>query len=451
MEKNDLVTIDIDSLSNDGNGVGRYNGIAIFVPASVPGDCVEARLVKLAKSYAFGRLERMISPSPARIDNDCPAFPRCGGCAFRQLDYAAELAAKRDFVAAALRRIGGLELPVLETVSAGPQTHYRNKAQFPVCQADGRLAIGLYAGRSHRVVPCDHCLLQSELVNRIAVAACNALSALGLPAYDEATGRGVVRHLFLRQSALDGSVMLCPVINADGFAGEQEFVADMTRQFPLLTTIMLNMNRQRTNVILGERCRTLTGSGFLDDQLCGVPVRLSPFSFFQVNHAAATTLYNIAARLADPVPRDTLLDLYCGAGTIGLSMAPRCGQLLGVEVIPQAVEDARHNARAMGIAHAEFLLADAGNAVAQLARRGQRVDIAITDPPRRGCDAQTLSALLTLSPRRIIMISCDPATLARDLKILCAAGYRAESAIPVDMFPRTRHVETIVLLQRQDA
>lgn len=448
MKKNDIETITIENISSDGSGVGHIDGFAVFVPHSAVGDIAEIRLVKMQKNYAFGIIENLIFPSPDRIDNDCAAYPKCGGCGFRHINYRAELASKRDFVRAAVRRIGGLDIDVADTASADKCVRYRNKVQFPVCEQDGALAVGFYAERSHRIVTAADCLLQSGLMNRIARAACAELTKLGVSAYNEETASGTLRHIFLRQSSLTGEVMLCLVLNAGGFPAEQEFAKTITTQFPQLATILINVNRNSTNVIMGERCRTVSGSGFLSDELCGVPVRLSPLSFFQVNPAATKILYDKISELSDIGSGDTLLDLYCGAGTIGLSMARRCKKLIGVEIVSSAVADARSSAEAMDAGNAEFIACDAADAAKMLVQRGEKIDIAVVDPPRKGCDTATLDALLALAPKRIVMVSCNPATLARDLKYLTAAGYSCGTAWPVDMFPRTKHVECAVLLSK---
>lgn len=450
LQKNEIIELTIDSLSPDGSGVGRSGGEVVFVPAAAPGDRLSVRIVKAQKNYSFGAVERVLAPSDVRIPADCPAFPRCGGCSLRHIGYAAELAAKRDFVRDALRRIGGLDVPVSETLAGPLADRYRNKVQFPVAQdAAGALTCGLYAARSHRVIAVGDCLLQPSLLNDIARRCCALLTGAGVRAYDERTRRGALRHLLLRQSAADGSVLVCLVMNAGGFSGEAAFCEALTREFPAVVSVVLNENRADTNVILGPRCRTLCGDGFLRDTLAGVPVRLSPPSFFQINHGAAEVLYAAVRRLAGLAPRDTLLDLYCGAGTIGLSLARDCKKLIGAEVVPEAVADARENARAMGCANCEFIEGDAGAAAAALLARGERIDVAVTDPPRKGCGDETLRSLVAMAPRRIVMVSCDPATLARDLKTLTAAGYACGEVQPVDLFPRTPHVETVVVMSKE--
>lgn len=450
--KNQIVPLSIDALSSDGSGVGRWEGMAVFVPFTAVGDVLEARIVKVCKSHAFGIIAHIVTPGPARVEADCPAFGKCGGCCYRHIRYEAELQAKRQVVADALRRIGGLTLPVREILPSPQAQRYRNKVQYPLfCAPDGSVRAGFYAGRSHRPVPCADCLLQPELLNEIAQTVCRLLTRLRVPAYDEQTRRGFARHLYLRHAVTTGRVMVCLVAAGRRMPHAAEFCAALTAAHPEVESVILNVNTQPTNVITGAECITLYGPDTLSDTVCGVPVTLDPLSFYQVNTAGAERLYGAAAEFAAPRPAGLLLDLYCGAGAIGLSMAHRCGRLIGVEIVPEAVENARQSARRMGVDHAEFLCADADAAARRLAAAGLRPDVIVLDPPRRGCGTPTLDAVLDMSPGRIVMISCNPATAARDVRYLSDRGYAAEAVQPVDLFPRTKHVETIVLLQRENA
>ncbi|NLC79377.1 MAG: 23S rRNA (uracil(1939)-C(5))-methyltransferase RlmD [Ruminococcaceae bacterium] len=449
LKKNDIISLRIENLSSDGNGVGHHEGFAVFVPFSTVGDLLSVRIAKLQKSYAFGIAERVLEPSADRIPVDCPHFKQCGGCTFRHISYDAEKQAKRVFVKDALLRLGGIDINVEETLSSPNPDRYRNKVQFPVASGKNGLYAGLFSPRSHRVIPISDCLLQPAILNKIASRTCALLSSLGVTAYNEETGKGTLRHILLRQSDKTGEVMLCLVINADTLPCTEEFLK-IRDEFPQISTIVLNINRSNTNVILGRDCRTLWGEGVLHDELCSVPVRLSPLSFLQVNSLGARTLYEKVREVADIHKDDTVLDLYCGTGTIGLSLASGCKKLIGVEVVGQAVDDARKNAEAMGYTHCEFICADAGAATAELLKRGEKIDLAITDPPRKGCGDELLSCLIEMDPTRIVMVSCNPATLARDLKYLFAHGYADDTAYPVDMFPRTPHVETCVLLSHKN-
>ena len=451
LQKNQLLTLRIERLSNDGSGVAHSSeGEAVFVPGTAPGDEAQVRIVKDCGRYAFGILDKLLTPSPDRIPVDCAVAGPCGGCSLRHLDYAAELRAKQESVADAFRRIGGLDVPVLDALPSPEVDRYRNKVQFPVGRdKDGAPCIGFYAGRTHRIVPCPDCKLQPGVLNDIGNTLCAFFAAHGIQPYDEERGKGLVRHIFLRRGAHSGQIMVCLVCTRPKLPHSDELVALLREKFRDIATILINVNAKKTNVILGEESVTLYGPGFIEDTLCGVPVRLGPLSFYQVNTLAAERLYGVAAEYAQLEPDDVLLDLYCGMGTIGLSMANHCRELIGVEIIPEAIDSAKANAARMGdavAAKSRFFCADAGEAAARLAAEGLRPDVIMLDPPRKGCDETTLSAVAQMSPRRVVYVSCNPSTAARDAAWLGQHGYRAEKVQPVDLFPRTKHVETVCLL-----
>jgi len=453
LQKNQLLTLRIERLSNDGSGVVHSSeGEAVFVPGTAPGDEAQVRIVKDCGRYAFGILDKLLTPSPDRIPVDCAVAGPCGGCSLRHLDYAAELRAKQESVADAFRRIGGLDVPVLDALPSPEVDRYRNKVQFPVGRdKDGAPCIGFYAGRTHRIVPCPDCKLQPGVLNDIGNTLCAFFAAHGIQPYDEERGKGLVRHIFLRRGAHSGQIMVCLVCTRPKFPHSDELVALLREKFRDIATILINVNAKKTNVILGEESVTLYGPGCIEDTLCGVPVRLGPLSFYQVNTLAAERLYGVAAEYAQLEPDDVLLDLYCGMGTIGLSMAGHCRELIGVEIIPEAIDSAKANAARMGdavAAKSRFFCADAGEAAARLAAEGLRPDVIMLDPPRKGCDETTLSAVVQMSPRRVVYVSCNPSTAARDAAWLGQHGYRAEKVQPVDLFPRTKHVETVVLLSK---
>ena len=453
LQKNQLLTLRIERLSNDGSGVAHSSeGEAVFVPGTAPGDEAQVRIVKDCGRYAFGILDKLLTPSPDRIPVDCAVAGPCGGCSLRHLNYAAELRAKQESVADAFRRIGGLDVPVLDALPSPEVDRYRNKVQFPVGRdKDGAPCIGFYAGRTHRIVPCPDCKLQPGVLNDIGNTLCAFFAAHGIQPYDEERGKGLVRHIFLRRGAHSGQIMVCLVCTRPKLPHSDELVALLREKFRDIATILINVNAKKTNVILGEESVTLYGPGCIEDTLCGVPVRLGPLSFYQVNTLAAERLYGVAAEYAQLEPDDVLLDLYCGMGTIGLSMAGHCRELIGVEIIPEAIDSAKANAARMGdavAAKSRFFCADAGEAAARLAAEGLRPDVIMLDPPRRGCDETTLSAVAQMSPRRVVYVSCNPSTAARDAAWLGQHGYRAEKVQPVDLFPRTKHVEAVLLLTK---
>ena len=453
LQKNQILTLRIERLSSDGSGVAHSaDGEAVFVPGTAPGDEARVRIVKDCGRYAFGILDELLTPSPDRIPVDCPVAGPCGGCSLRHLDYAAELRAKQESVLDAFRRIGGLEVPVLDILPSPDVDRYRNKVQFPVgIDKNGVPCIGFYAGRTHRIVPCPDCKLQPSVLNEIGNALCAFFAQQGIRPYDEQSGKGLVRHIFLRRGAHSGQIMVCLVCTRAKLPHAEQLCTALRGQFPAISTILLNVNAKNTNVILGSENHILYGPGYIEDTLCGVPVRLGPLSFYQVNTLAAERLYGVAAQYAQLTPDDTLLDLYCGMGTIGLSMAGQCRELIGVEIVPEAIESAKANAARMGkavAAKSRFFCADAGQAATQLAAEGLHPDIVMLDPPRKGCDEATLSAVVRMAPRRVVYVSCNPATAARDAAWLEQNGYHAEKVQPVDLFPRTKHCETVVLLSK---
>lgn len=451
LKKNQRVPLTITGMTAEGSGVGHCEGMAVFVPETAVGDVLEAQIVKVQKQYAFGILRELHTPSPDRIAPDCPHFHRCGGCVFRHISYEAECRIKAQIVSDAFARIGHLTpretLPIL---GAEQLDGCRNKAQYP-CGAHpetGALCFGFYAARSHRLVPLTDCRLQPPVFGEI-LSRCKDL-LYGVPPYDEQSGKGILRHIFLRRGYHSGEVMVCFVV-AKNITDTLKKVGDtLIREFPEIVSVMQNINPGRTNVILGDRTSCLCGSAVLRDTLCGVPVSLSPQSFYQVNTAQAERLFAEAKRLAAPLSHELLLDLYCGAGAIGLSMSDAAGRIIGVETVPQAVEDAKANAKRAGIANAEFFCGDAGEIAAQLAADALSPDLIVLDPPRKGCDNVTLDACLKMFPERIVMISCNPATAARDAAYLCGNGFSLEALRPVDLFPRTGHVECVVLMSRNE-
>ena len=453
LQKNQIISLTIQRLSGDGSGVGHWEGEAVFVPGTAPGDQIQARIVKDCKRYAFGIVDTLETASPDRIPVDCPVAGPCGGCSLRHLRYQAELQAKEDSVADAFRRIGGLDVPIQPILPSPEVDRYRNKVQYPVGKdKNGHLCIGFYAGRSHRIVPCADCKLQPAVLNEIGNTLCGLLEQYGIQPYDEQSGKGLVRHIFLRRGAHSGQIMVCLVCTRPSLPHADEIVRQLCSRFDAIRTILINVNQEKTNVILGLKNQILYGSGFIEDTLCDVPVQLGPLSFYQVNTPGAEQLYKVAAAYAAATPDDLLLDLYCGMGTIGLSMVQHCRELIGVEIIPEAIESAKANASRMGAdvaAKSRFFCADAGQAASRLASEGLAPDIIVVDPPRKGCDQATLSAIIKMAPRRLVYVSCNPATAARDCAILAQSGYSVDKVQPVDMFPRTGHVECVISLSQQ--
>ena len=442
LQKNQLHTLTMDGYTAEGLGVARIEGRVVFVHGGVRGEVCSVRILKVLKNMAFGRVEEIFQPSPARREPDCPHYPACGGCAFRHISYEEELEAKRRRVEDALRRIGGAELPVSVIHGAENTLRYRNKVQFPVSEG----AVGYYRGRTHQVVDVADCLLQPELVSVCRAAVKGWMERFHIPAYDERAGRGLVRHLFVRTN-FAGEALCCMAVNGRKLPHEGELTETLRRATPSLAGVALSVNTKRTNVILGDAYRTLWGRDWLEEELCGHVFRLSVPSFFQVNREQTQVLYRRALDFAALTGGETVVELYCGIGTISLTMAEQARQVIGVEVVPQAVADAQENARRGGLGDkTRFECGDAAALAAQLEGEGVRPDVVVVDPPRKGLAPEAAQAIARMAPARVVYVSCDPATLARDVKRFAPLGYAPVRAEAVDLFPRTAHVESVLLL-----
>lgn len=447
MKKNDIHRLEITDVTREGMGVGRADGMAVFVRSALVGDTVDARIIKVRGSFCVAIADRLITPSPHRIEPRCAVSGRCGGCAFQHMDYAAELALKRRWVEDALRRVGGLSVPVAP-VTPSDTERYRNKAQFPIGRdARGRVVTGFYRRGTHDIVPIDDCLIGDARAGEALAAVREYAERRGVTTYDEASGTGLLRHVCLR-SSMSGGLLLVLVANGEELPHADELVSLLRERLPGLAGVVLNVNRSDTNVVMGERCVTLWGRDAIEETLCGISFFIGPRSFFQVNSRQAERLYGHVRDLCALTGEQTLVDLYCGVGAMGLVCAGGARSVLGVERVPEAVEEARACAVRNGVANAQFMCGDAGECASELAAGGAGADVVLLDPPRKGCSADTLDAVLSMSPGRVVYVSCDPATLARDLRVLCAGGYRALSCQPFDMFPRTGHVESVVLLTK---
>lgn len=449
IKKNDIITLEIVDISSDGNGVGKYENIAVFVPMTAVGDVCKVKILKVLSSYCFGKAEEIITPSPDRIENLCPNFSKCGGCDFLHINYEAEKRAKTNFVKSCFERIGKIDVPVNECRSCGKVHRYRNKAQFPVRKGENNKAVtGFFAQRSHRIIPCNDCLLQPELLNEIAEYIVDRLNQLGIKAYDEEKLTGLIRHIYFRYGEVTDQLMVCLVSTRKKVWNIDVLVKDLVAKYPMISTVVLNINDKNTNVILGEENIVLYGNEVIQDVLCGIKITLSPHSFYQVNREGAEKLYTIAKESLKLSKNDILLDLYCGAGTIGLSMAKDVKTLVGVEIIPEAIENAKENALQNGIDNARFICSDAGQAAQMLVKENFRPTAIVLDPARKGCDENTLDAVVEMAPVRIAMISCNPSTAARDCRYLVEKGYSVQFIQPFDMFPRTKHCECVILLSK---
>ncbi len=437
-------TVTIEGWASEGQGVARVDGQVVFVKGALVGETCRVLIEHVGHRAAWARIEALLSPSPDRVAPDCPYFSRCGGCQTRHMTYAAELSFKADKVRNALRHIGGMDPGPVVIHGAKDPERYRNKVQFPAAPGP---AIGYFQERSHAVIDVDDCRLTPQVCAPIRAAVLEWMNAFGVPAYDEHTHTGLLRHLYIRTNRA-GEALVCLLVNGPSLPQEDRLVEALRSAAPKLAGVVLGVNEKQNNVILGDSYRTLWGRDYLMDDLCGLTFKLSVPSFFQVNRDQAEVLYGLAADFAALTGAETLLDLYCGTGTIGLTMAQRAREVIGVEVVPQAIEDARENARRNGVENARFLCADAGQATAQLEREGVRPDVVVVDPPRKGLSPEVIEVLLRMAPRRLVYVSCDCATLARDLKTLCR-DYDLAAVQAVDMFPRTHHVETVCRLEHK--
>ena len=448
VNKNDEFKLNITGYTSEGGGVGKYDGQAIFVENTAVGDEILCHVIKAKKTYAIGKAIEILRPSEHRIEPECSAFKSCGGCSFAHITYDEELSLKAQKVKDAFSRIGGLDVPFAPIIPSPKESRYRNKAQYPIRRDGSTLNIGFYAKKSHRVIDGGDCLLQPEEFTQIVEIVRNWINQSSVTVYSETTCKGLVRHLYLRKAFATGEIMVCLVINGSTIPAQDQLI-DKLSTVKGFKTLILNVNRQETNVVLGKECIPLLGDGYIEDILCGVRIKISPLSFYQVNRDGAELLYGKAAEYASVSGDEDILDLYCGAGTIGLSMADKVKSVTGVEIIPEAIEDAKKNALNNGITNARFICGDASVAAERLRSEGIAPSTIILDPPRKGCAEDLLKTVADMNPEKIVYVSCDPATLARDCARLLTLGYIVQEVTPVDMFPRTAHVETVCLLSRK--
>ena len=439
---------EITGYTSDGRGVAHIEGCAVFIPNAICGEYCTVRILHLGKHSAIGKIEQILRKSPHRIPKACPYAKQCGGCTFWHMDYAAECQLKAQRVRDALVRIGGYDPGELRLQAAQDICHYRNKAQYPVASVKGNVEAGFFRAATHNVIPVTECLIQHPAADLAKNAVIRYMRHCHVPAYDEATCTGLIRHVYVRCGWISKQVLVCIIANGSKLPHADKLIAMLQRDVPGLCGVVLNVNQEKGNVVLGSSFRALWGAGYLEDTLCGLQFRISPRSFYQVNHDQAERLYRKAVELADLHGTETVLDLYCGTGTITCVMARHAGQVIGVEVIADAIRDAQDNAARNALSNVRFLCADAGKAAQQLADQGTCPDVIVVDPPRKGLDAAAIAACVQMQPQRIVYVSCDPATLARDIKLFAAQGYQATHAEAVDLFPRTAHVETVALMSR---
>ena len=451
--KNDLVTLEIEDCGIDGEGIGKADGFTVFVKDAVIGDTVTAKIIKAKKNYGYGRLMEVVKPSPYRVEPKCAFARQCGGCQLQALSYDQQLEFKTNKVKGHLERIGGFtDIPMEPIIGMDELFHYRNKAQFPVGRnKEGKIVTGFYAGRTHNIIENRDCALgvseNKEVLDRVI----SHMEKYGIGPYNEATGKGLVRHILIRYGYFTKEVMVCLILNGNKLTKEDVLVESL-REIPGMTSITINVNKKRSNVILGEEIRLLWGQEYITDKIGDIFYQISPLSFYQVNPRQTQKLYAKALEYADLHGEETVWDLYCGIGTISLFLAQKAKFVRGVEIVPAAIENAKENAKLNGLENTEFFVGKAEEVLPrEYKKNGVYADVIVVDPPRKGCDETLLETMIEMNPERIVYVSCDSATLARDLKYLCERGYELKKVCPVDQFGMTVHVETVVLLSQRKA
>lgn len=451
LEKNQLFTLTVDGFGQDAQGVCRADGMAVFVPGALPGEQVRVRIVKPMKNYAFGRLEAVLEPSAERAEAVCPSYKRCGGCVAQHMTYEASLEMKRVQVRDLLQRVGGVKIDVPPVMGMDEPWHYRNKGSYPIGFVDGQVNAGFYAQRSHELValPEDGCPIQQG-DSYAAVKACiSYMRTYGVQPYDEKRHEGLVRHVMTRTTS-DGQTMVVLAINGQRLPHEEQLIDTLKGSVPGLRSVIVSVNTKQTNVILGTSLRTIYGEAVLEDKLCGLTFEVSALSFFQVNPKQTEKLYDLAIDFAGLDESQTVVDAYCGAGTISLLLAQHAKSVVGIEIVPEAIADAKRNAARNGISNARFICGASEDVLPRLQKEGMKPDVVVVDPPRKGCDEKLLATLSLVKPERIVYVSCNPATLARDVARLVEGGFKLERVACVDMFCWTGGVETVVLMTRKN-
>ena len=448
LTKNQIYEATIVDYTTEGQGIAKIEGCAVFIPNAIVGEVCRVRIEKAQKTWAAGKIVELLERSPHRVNRECAVAKLCGGCNFWHMDYEEECRLKAERVRTCLNRIGGQSLTEMPILRAPTCHSYRNKAQYPVAVKNGRAYAGFFKAGTHSVVENSRCAILPPEMDLVKDAVIDYVNQFRVSVYDELSHKGLLRHIYVRRGAVSGQILVCLAVNGRKLPHVPALI-DRLKKISGFATLVLSVNTKKGNTVLGDEFLTLYGEGFIEDTLCGLSFRLSPRSFYQVNHHQAQRLYAAAIEQAGITKSDTVLDLYCGVGTITLAMAAAAGKVIGVEVIPQAVEDAKENARRNGIENAEFFCGDAGEAALALEKQGVHADVVVVDPPRKGLSADAIEALVRFAPRRIVYVSCDPATLARDVALLSQRGYRLQNAQAADLFPRCAHVESIVCLCKQ--
>ncbi|MCZ0702897.1 23S rRNA (uracil1939-C5)-methyltransferase [Natronobacillus azotifigens] len=448
VKKNDIVTLNFEDITHEGNGVGKIDGYPLFVPNALPGETGQVKAIMVKKNFAIGRLLEIVERSPERVEPPCNVYFQCGGCQLQHMSYAMQLKMKQKQVESALRKIGHIDhITVESTIGMDDPWRYRNKVQIPVAEREGQLITGFYRKKSHEIIEgMDRCIITSEINDRMVEAVRSIADRLGIPAYDEQSHRGVLRHIMARTGEATDQTMIVLVTKTAELPHKQQFIDQLKETFPNITSIMQNINKERTNVILGKQTKCLWGEGYIYDTIGDIQFKISAKSFYQVNPKQTKKLYDQTLAFADLSGGETVIDAYCGIGTISLFLAQKAGKVYGVEIVPEAITDAKENAKLNKMENVDFVVGQAEKVMPWWTAQGLKPDVIVVDPPRKGCEEELLAAMIAMKPERIVYVSCNPSTLARDLRILEDGGYRTKKVQPVDMFPQTSHVECCALL-----
>ena len=452
VKKNQEYIVEITGQTHDGMGVGKVEGFTVFIKSTILNEIVRIKIVKVLKNYSYGKVLEIIKPSVYRVDPKCPVFGECGGCQLQHMDYKGQLKYKTQIVMDALERIGGFkDIKVNEAIGMKIPWNYRNKTQYPVGTNGDKINIGFYAERSHEIIDIDECFIQDEANDEIVKIFKKFIKDYNISIYDETTGIGLLRHIMIRSGFRTGEKMICIVINGVYMPYSKELVEILKQKVEGLRTVVLNINDRKTNVVLGSENKVIYGDGFINDFIGNLKFKISPQSFFQVNPIQTELLYNKALEYAGLTGKETVIDAYCGIGTISLFLSHKAKKVIGVEVVRQAISDARENAKLNNIENVEFILGESEAIIPKLYKEGTNADVIVVDPPRKGCDEKLLETIAEMAPDKVVYVSCNPATLARDLKYLAGRGYQIKELQPIDQFPMTVHVETVVSLSHKKA
>lgn len=450
MKKNEIIEIKIDDVSIEGRGVGKYDGAVVFVPCAAVGDELKAKVLKVKKNYAFAKIEKILVPASKRITPDCIAYPKCGGCVFRHISYKEELRIKEKYVKDCINRITGLKnINIKEIIGSKKTDAYRNKIQIPIRkEKNGEIKTGFYRAYSHDIVKTDKCKLHSELFEKIIQEIKIWMAEYNIEPYDENDCSGIIRHIYLRQAEKTGEILVCLVINSEDLKFGDKFVSRLTNKYKSIIGIILNINKSDTNVILGDVEKTIYGRNYINDTMCGVKLNISAKAFYQINHQQTEILYETIRNVLKLTGNEKILELYCGIGSIGLFLAKFVSHVVGVEIVEAAVENAKLNCKINGLKNVKFICGDSEKKFSEALDILKKIDVIIIDPPRKGCQKELIYKIFDAKPDKVVYVSCNPATLARDLKEFIEHGFIIETINPIDMFPRSGHVETVCLMSR---